>query len=365
LLRYYILQIFVFRMMRFLVYICILSAAFCSCADKYEVYKTHYQFTSNDGRPAYNDLKYWAAHPLKWDPSDSIPAPLQQQVKDSTADVFFIHPTTHTKRKQKKIRNAFIDDDYINAKTDYTAILYQASVFNGQCRVFAPRYRQAHIKTFFSKDKITAEQAFAIAYQDVKTAFEYYLQHWNNKRPFIIAAHSQGGMLAKKLLKEYFDVPTNNQNGESYKAPLASILVAAYIIGWSIKKEDFIYLKMCSDSLQTGCICSWRTLKKGFVPWFLKNEKGNSLVTNPLTWKTDTVHAPRSLNTGSVLMRFNKIYKHTTDAQIRNGFLYVRRPKFPWSFLYTSKNYHPGDINLYYMNIRSNVKQRIEAFLSK
>ena len=31
--------------------------------------------------------------------------------------------------------------------------------------------------------------------------------------------------------------------------------------------------------------------------------------------------------------------------------------------LYTSRNYHIGDINLFYINIRENVAERIQAFL--
>ena len=134
---------------------------------------------------------------------------------------------------------------------------------------------------------------------------------------------------------------------------------------WNITSNYFSSLKMCIDSAQTGCICSWRTLRNGFVPRFLKNENGNSFVTNPLTWKTDSEYAPKLLNNGSVLSKFNKIYLHTTDAQISNGLLYVKKPKFPWSFLYFSRNYHIGDINLFYMNIRENVLQRIHAFLEK
>jgi hypothetical protein len=79
----------------------------------------------------------WAAHPWKWDPSDSIPKPLRNETRDSMVDVFFLHPTTFTSLKSKEIGNAAIDDDYINAKTDYSTILFQASVFNQQCRVFA------------------------------------------------------------------------------------------------------------------------------------------------------------------------------------------------------------------------------------
>jgi hypothetical protein len=119
---------------------------------------------------------------------------------------------------------------------------------------------------------------------------------------------------------------------------------------------------MCTDSLQTGCLCSWRTFRKNYVPPLLKSEKGNSFVTNPLNWTTGNEYASERFNKGSVLTKFNKIYYHTTDAQIGNGFLYVKKPKFPWSFFYFTKNYHVGDINLFYLNIRENVKKRIEAF---
>ncbi len=325
-----------------------------SCSDKYQAFKSHYTFKSENGAPDYSDLNYWAAHPWKWNPSDSTPMPLLNELRDSTVDVFFLHPTTYTKKSKLKKPNADIDDDYINAKTDYSTILYQASVFNQRCRIFAPRYRQAYIGNFFAADKAKANQAFELAYQDIKKAFEYYLAHWNNGRPVIIAAHSQGSLMAERLLKEFFE-----------NKPLENRLVVAYLAGWPVPKDYFSSLKMCADSLQTGCICSWRTFRKGYIPKYLKNEKGNSYVTNPLTWTTGNEYAPKQLNKGSVLIKFNKVYKQTTDAQNHNGLLYVRRPKFPGSFLYFTRNYHPGDINLFYLNIRENVSTRISMFAKK
>jgi Protein of unknown function (DUF3089) len=333
-----------------IVFIFLLSFSSCS---KYSRYKNNYNFKSVDDAPDYSNLNYWAAHPNKWDPSDSIPAPFRQEPVDSSVDVFFLHPTTYTRMRKMKKNNASIDDAYINAKTDYSAILYQASVFNQQCRVFAPRYRQAHIKIFFLKEDDKRKEAFEIAYADIATAFEYYLQHWNNGRPIIIAGHSQGSLMAERLLKDYFE-----------NKPLQKQLVAAYIPGWSVPKEYYSSLKMCSDSLETGCICSWRTFRKGYVPFYLKKEKGNSYVTNPLSWTTDTAFAPRELNKGSVLTKFNKVYKQRSGAQTSNGLLYISKPKFPWSFLYLG-NYHIGDINLFYLNIRENVRQRIRSYQMK
>ena len=345
------LKPFLCTMSRLLILIAV-PLLLCSCSDKYAVFKSHYNFKSKDGHPDYSDLHYWASHPFKWDPADSIPFPLRHEPVDSSVDVFFIHPTTYTRKIESA--NASIDDDYINAKTDYSTILYQASVFNGQCRVFAPRYRQASIEIFFDKDDNKRKQAFAIAYSDIVAAFKYYMDHWNNGRAVIIASHSQGTLMGEQLLKDYFE-----------DKPLSKKLVVAYLTGWSVPKEYFTSLKMCTDSLQTGCICSWRTFRNGYVPYFLKEENGNSYVTNPLTWTTDSLYAPKKLNKGSVLTKFNKVYKQTTDGQISNGFLYVRKPKFPWSFLYQTKNYHIADINLFYLNIRENIGQRINSFNKK
>ena len=329
----------------------LISLLLSSCSDKYFVHKNLYQFKSEDKKPDYSNLNYWAAHPLKWDPSDSIPNPLKKEKRDTLVDVFFLHPTMYTMKIKDCDLNADIDDAYLNAKTDYSSILYQASVFNQHARIYAPRFREAHISAYFTNDTLASINAFALAYADIKSAFDFYLKNYNHGRPIIIASHSQGTTHALHLLKDYFE-----------NKPLQKQLVAAYIIGMTIPKNSFSSLKMCEDSLQTGCVCGWRTFRKGYKAPYVEAEKEFSLVTNPITWKTDNEYAHKKMNNGSVLYKFNKVYKRTADAQIYEGVIWVKRPKFPWSFLYSTKNYHVGDINLYYMNIRENVEQRIKSY---
>ncbi|HYJ39040.1 MAG TPA: DUF3089 domain-containing protein, partial [Chitinophagaceae bacterium] len=171
-------------MIRSFVVLACCAILYSDCTPKYQRFVGNYQF-SNHGQPNYESLHYWAAHPAKYDPSDSIPGPLQKDYTlDSTVDVFFIHPTTFTDAKNENW-NAAINDASLNAKTDYSTILFQASVFN-QARVFAPRYRQANIKSYFTKDTISARNAFDFAYGDVKGAFQYYLDHFNQGHPLII-----------------------------------------------------------------------------------------------------------------------------------------------------------------------------------
>ncbi len=327
-----------------LLFVCLFGGA---CADKYAMYKPNYPFKSTDNKPDYSNLDYWAAHPWKKDPSDSIPADLSG-LTDSTADVFFMHPTTFTVKMKEQKWNADIDDAGLNAKTDYSSILYQASVFNGSCRVFAPRYRQAHYEAFLTNKKVEAEQAFDLAYSDIKNAFEYYMKFENKGRPILIAGHSQGALHGLRLLKEFFEKDSKQ-------------LVAAYLIGWQIPK-DMLTIPVCSDSSQTSCLAGWRTFRAGYMPSYVKNEKGNSWVTNPLTWTTDNEYVSRNKNRGSILRDFNEIVLHTTDAKIHEGVIWVSKPSFPGSTFYLTKNYHIGDINLFYMNLRQNVKTRIDAW---
>jgi Protein of unknown function (DUF3089) len=323
-----------------------------SCTKKNHVQKSAYQFKSANGYPDYSDINYWAAHPWKWDPSDSIPSSLKNETKkDTSVDVFFIYPTSFINNKDERW-NAPIDDSAINIKTDYSSILYQASVFNEKCRVFSPRYRQANLKAFYTTDKIKSAEVFDTAYADIKKAFQYYLKNWNNERPIIIASHSQGTVHAARLLKEFFE-------GKD----LQNLLVCAYIIGMPIADNYFTKIKPCKDSLSTGCVVSWRTFKKGYTDTaYVAKENYKTIVTNPLNWKTDTTYASINFNTGGVLKNFNKLKKNAVDAQVHQNILWSSKPKFFGNIFLTGNNYHIGDINLFYNNIRQNIRTRIYMY---
>jgi len=302
--------------------------------------------------PDYGNLKYWAAHPWKKDNADSVPFDLRKKESyDSSVDVFFIHPTTYTGEKNDGW-NASIEDVEVNNKTDNSTILYQGSVFNKSCRIFAPRYRQAHIDAFYI-NKDSATEYFDLAYDDVRNAFEYYLEHYNNGRPIIIASHSQGTVHAGRLLKEFFE------NKSLYKQ-----LVCAYIIGMPITENYFSSIPVCGTENQTGCFVGWRTFRKGYTPEFVKKEKFKSVVVNPLTWNTNKEQVSVKKNKGGVLKNFNKIVPKVVDAQINDNILWSCKPNVFGKMFFTAKNFHIGDINLFYMNIRENVDVRIKSFMA-
>jgi hypothetical protein len=312
--------------------------------------------------PDYEQKNAWAAHPIFYDFSDSIPKPLKPLITDTTVDVFFIHPTSYLNQKSidetrladpaEQIRwNAAIDDSVVNRATDKGSILNQASAFNAY-RVFAPRYRQAHIRSFYI-DKAIAKPFFDTAYADVKNAFLYYLENENKGRPFIIASHSQGTLHAGRLIKELVE-----------GKPLQQQLVAAYLLGLPIADTFFTRIKPCATPGETNCFVSWRTFKKGYEPPAVQKETFKAIVTNPLTWTSEQGWVSRKQNKGALLYKFNKPMPENVGAEVHGNILWSSKPRFFGNIFFTRKNYHIGDINLFWMNIRENAGVRVLEYMN-
>lgn len=81
-----------------------------------------------------------------------------------------------------------------------------------------------------------------------------------------------------------------------------------------------------------------------------------------MLWTTEETYAPKSMNLGTVLVPFEKVRPGNTDAQVHGNILWASKPRFPGSFLMTRKNYHVGDFNLFYVNVRENARARVRAF---
>jgi hypothetical protein len=303
--------------------------------------------------PDYRQLYYWAASPYKIDTSDSIPAFLKNQGTEKPADVFFIHPTSFFSEAGSGKWNASLYDEDVNRLTDFRSILFQATVFNGSCRIFAPRYRQASMKTFYVMGTPEADAAFDLAYSDIRSAFMYYLQHEHNNRPLIIASHSQGTLHAIRLLQEFFD-----------GKPLQEFLVCAYIPGFRIPMDAFMTIPVAETPSQTGGFAGWRSYEKGAMPGNISNERENMASINPVTWTTTEEWASPELHLG-IMTGFETITPHTVSAGIepRTGILWVETPEIIEENVEKRSDHHIYDYNLFWMNIRQNVRQRIEEFL--
>ena len=333
-----------------------LFAAFSNIAQaQHYLIPTPFSASPTPSAPNYQLPQHWAALPTKSDFADRTPKGQTDNQANAPVDVFFIHPTTYiAKPKTQYLWNQDLNDESLNKEVDQGPILYQASVFNQAAKVYAPRYRQAHYSVFLTRNLNDKQTALDTAYKDVAQAFEYYLKHYNNNRPFIIASHSQGTIHAARLLKEFV-----------IGKPLQTQLVVAYIPGMPVPTDSLPGLPICQSYDAFGCFASWSTYQRGFIPEYYQAGLARAICINPITWKYDTAYAPTSLHKGSVVKPFDVVRPQICDAQVHGGLLWITKPKFPGAFLYTNPNYHIGDFNLFYMDIRRNAQVRSENYLNK
>ncbi|HAP69735.1 MAG TPA: DUF3089 domain-containing protein [Flavobacteriales bacterium] len=298
--------------------------------------------------PDYSTTESWSALPFNKDVADVLPKG-ETWVSDSLkeVDVFYVHPTIYQKGS---LWNAGLDMKKINRKVDKYPVRLQASVFNASCRVYAPRYRQAVVGVFYD-ESVDGDKALNLAYQDVKRAFEYFLENHSNGRPFIIAGHSQGTHHTRRLLREMIDT-----------TELKDRMVAAYIIGFTLVDTLYENLKICDSADETGCYVTWMSYKKDFVPDGVWHKKTQSI--NPLTWTTDTGNVIVEDYSSTVVFNPKRIRTRKMEVQIADigGNVLWVDTKAPW-FRFM-KNLHIADYGLFYMDIRKNVKTRIDNYFS-
>ncbi len=121
---------------------------------------------------------------------------------DFDVDVFFLYPTSWNRSKQEPYY-CQIDNESMRkiAPFHYEA---KATAFETSANVYAPFYRQVDAKWLLEISFKEGETYFdGVPYTDAAAAFAYYLEHYNNDKPFILAGHSQGAAVVKTILKYY------------------------------------------------------------------------------------------------------------------------------------------------------------------
>jgi len=327
--------------------------------------------------PDYRQPAAWLAYPGRDGLERSVPGGLTAVDEDQApVDVFFIHPTTY---KGGDVWNAPWDADDTAAPLNPPVLVGQVSAFNGCCRLYAPRYRQASLRAL-SK----SQPAVDLAYEDVAAAFRWFIAHDNHGRPFIIASHSQGTMHAVRLLQ-----------AEILGTRLQERLVAAYLVG-GYAPDTFgeVGLPICDAPSQTGCVVSWNTSKPrsriariiidNKTYWWrgaLKTaDQAPAICVNPLTWRaqgSNASAAPAGANPGS--LPFPKapfaagatplapLIPGLTGAQCREGMLEVEisrdaPPGFSDPLSRLAGSYHLNDYGIFYGALRANAIERVNAW---
>lgn len=316
--------------------------------------------------PDYVEPSSWAARPGQDSPALRVPQGEASAATGAPVDVFFVYPTTF---RSRETWNADVADAETNHWTDISVIARQASVFNACCRIFAPRYRQASLAAFASP--ADGQKAYNLAFGDILRAFDHYLAHDNGGRPFILAGHSQGALMIKRLLTERLQ-----------GTPAANRLVAAYIIGIGITQGDFTHelagYAPCRSGEDTGCVLAWNSFLTGSDPSDYRKRvedgyaalhddaSGGILCQNPITigeaGRTATRGAlPGEARDGTL----QALVPDSVSARCEKGILIVDPQARLGLAPLPDGNMHYRDFSAYYADIRADALRRARAFGEK
>lgn len=309
-------------------------AAFCSLASAQE--------------PDYADAGSWAY----W-----------RVGENKAADLFIVCPTVdlgtdgHT--------NMSLTDE--NIKGNFTGALnMQRGIYEKNCRMYAPYYRQATLADY-TLPRQDAAAYFDLAYSDVRAAFLYYMHHENNGRPFVLSGFSQGAEMCLRLLKEFGNTDFVKNN-----------MVACYAIGWRFtpqeaKQYPYIQPAKCADDL--GKVIIFNSEAPEVTSSAIVPEGVKTFAINPLTWSCGTQKAPKTLNAGACFTDYSgavvREVPQLTGCCIdtERGTLKVtdvdKKEFVPGLPLFSEGVYHIYDYQFFYRNLQQNVNLRIKTFMEE
>ncbi len=282
-------------------------------------------------------------------------------------DVFYLYPTAW--QKQQGDSNICTIDNQTMLLLSASAFARQATAFETVGNIFAPYYRQVDGGYSLGLPLDQREKVIGgIPTQDATDAFDYYIKHFNNNRPFILAGHSQGSNVLIHLLSGYL-----KDNPAVYQR-----MIAAYVIGYPVTKSYLDanpHLKYATGPDDVGVIISYNTQAPSVQPGNNPVTAGmTGLVINPITWIRSETLALVSEGLGSFMpdsihnfvpvpqyadARIDAINGVLICSTADSNYLYTLAPGFAKGI------YHSFDYPFYYFNLRANAQNRVNHFLKK
>ncbi len=273
--------------------------------------------------------------------------------RQAPADVFYIISTEtgdYTLPDGRVCHWADTYNDSLRAPL-YAEMLGVDTLVSGNLNFYSPYYRQCSLQSFES-DSLTKER-MAVASDDVRRAFNYYLEHQNGGRPFILAGYSQGGLIMLQLLKEMTE--------ETYGR-----LIAAYAIGVAIPETGphVVPAKGADDTGVTICYNSVRDKNCAMRGW-----ERSAVAINPVNWSTDSTRATL-ITEPSPLLPVEQQKKDTMAIHLdtASGLLFVEgftAQDYILPLIGVEGNYHSHEIWLYRDLLRENMALRASRKLGK
>lgn len=295
----------------------------------------------------YSDTTYWYSY------GDTL----------FEADIFYVYPTVSTYSYADNDFSWFADISLASVREEandnqrFNKMLYEGYNF------FAPYYRQMIFETYLQPEDIM-NQCVGFAAKDVKDAFQYYMEHANDGRPFFLVGHSQGSQMLIELLK---DGMTDEQR---------KLMLAAYCIGFCVTADELAQYpeQLCpaTDSCELGKLIVFNSIADTSAIAMVS--EGDVAGVNPLTWTATLDTVPIYLHLG--LAKYNEtrdsimfvpyqtggyLYKHNmvcTSIDPSLVFIPEYEDVFPFG------NLHFADSWLFAGNVVENMQCRLRAYLA-
>lgn len=164
---------------------------------------------------------------------------------DAPFDCFYVYPTVSTDLSGNS------DWDVDLQETGVAQI--QFARFGSVCRTYAPVYRQITLTALASdRTSFKMDRDVAMADADVKAAWDYYLEHYNEGRGVVLIGHSQGSYRLGTLIEDHIE-------GQ----PFQSQIIGAHILGANVPVTTgsttggtFNSFPRCRERDETGCFTS-------------------------------------------------------------------------------------------------------------
>jgi hypothetical protein len=170
-------------------------------------------------------------------------------------DCFYVYPTVSTDKD--------LNSDMTADPAELNVVAGQFARFASRCRPYAPLYRQvtiAGLGKMLAKGAPSLDQG--LAYDDVRDAWNHYLQHDNQGRGVVLVGHSQGSFILAELIRREID-----------GKPIQSRLVSAILMGATMmvpKGRDvggtFKNIPVCKTAAQTGCLITFVSFRSTIPP---------------------------------------------------------------------------------------------------
>lgn len=297
-----------------------------------------------------------------WD-SDDIsmigPIPGAPDYADSTqwficdrgteADLFYIISTETSYHMIGTDTCHFADtkDDYLRGRMRHEMHAVD-SFYSGHLNYFSPYYRQISLQSWTTEEMALSRLPLALS--DCRRSWDYYIEHLNHGRPFILAGFSQGAYALMDIMKHMPD-------------SIASRLVAAYVIGYKVTAEDTAacrYLRPAQGATDTGVTICFNSVRSPECEIPVVSS-GNLFCINPVNWRTDTVSCP--------FVFYGRKKNDTLTARLdpESRLLLIDGYKIdkPMAIIGKPGNYHHLELKFFYPYIRKNMADRVAAFLRK